>query len=89
MKFGSYTSPEWYYKGFLEPLPEMKRDDADLVLKLVLKNRIAYNIPVNDPLFSAHEKYTTFDETDQVSVSFYFSDFPASVLGCTQQVEPS
>lgn len=65
----------------------MKRDDADLVLKLVVKNRVTYDIPVNDPLFAAHKEFTTFDETDGANVTFYFSDFPASVVGCVQQVK--
>lgn len=77
---------DWYFNGVLYPLPEMRRDDADLVLKLVAKNRITYDNPVNDPIFSAHTKFTTVDETDGSNVTLYYSDFPASVIGCTQQV---
>lgn len=70
----------------LNPLPEMRRNDSDLVLKLVMKNKVAYDSPVDDPVFSAHEEFTTFDQTDGTNVTFYFSDFPGSVIGCTQQV---
>ena len=68
------------------PLPGLARDDADLVFKQVIKNRVAYDSPVNDPVFSAHKLFTTFDVTSGGNVSFYFPDFPVSVIGCTQQV---
>lgn len=62
------------------------RDDADIVLIMLCKNRILYQNPVDDPIFSAHKRYVVPNERTGSEFSYYLSDFPVSVVGCTQQV---
>jgi hypothetical protein len=62
------------------------REDADLVLKMFSKNRVLYENPVNDPIFSAHKRYVVPNERTGMEFPYYLSDFPVAVVGCAQQV---
>ncbi|KAF2277918.1 uncharacterized protein EI97DRAFT_415680 [Westerdykella ornata] len=65
--------------------PELQRPDADVALKLVMKNKVMYYKPVDDPLFLAHrEKKSLYSQGWQTR---YLSDFPGSVVGCALQYQ--
>ena len=64
------------------PIPEMTREDADVSLIFVIGNSISYLNPVDDPLFAAHRRSLSDDQT------IYLPDYPAGALGCTEQVRP-
>ena len=83
----AYGDPAWADMNDFLPLPEMKDADRDLVIAMIWKNSMGYGTPVNDPVFSAHDAVPVgtaagLDET------WYYSDSPASAIGCTKQVRP-
>ena len=67
------------------PLPELQRNDADVVVKTVPLNAVQYTNPVNDPVFSAHKNMTKGTLRKSVD-RYYVSDFPNGVIGCALQV---
>lgn len=64
----------------------MEQDNADVTVIMLAKNSVYYGEPVNDPLFSAHAPmdYYTIWGSEQKG---YLSDFPVSMIGCTQQYQ--
>ena len=46
------------YAGMINLIPEIAREDADMILKLVVNGRVGYGAPVNGPIFSAHRERT-------------------------------
>jgi hypothetical protein len=86
---GSYVLPDWDAFTELDPLPEMKSDDADLVLVMIPKNQMKYETPVNDPVFAAHKPFVYRLPSSTASTTNYLSDWPISTLGCKEQVSSS
>jgi hypothetical protein len=76
--FANYT--RW------DPIPEMFRSDADVILKPIGKANVKYNRPVDDPLFAAHTTRGNVTSRAGTPLKFYYSDFPMSTFGCAQQV---
>ncbi|KAF2736964.1 hypothetical protein EJ04DRAFT_562032 [Polyplosphaeria fusca] len=69
----------------IKPLPEMARNDSDLVVMAVWQNSIRYNKPVDDPLFSAHK---VLNRTTAIGkLTRYGADYPAGVVGCAEQTQ--
>lgn len=66
-------------------IPQLRRKDADVVLKLIRLNSKTFENPVNDPVFSAHREDITY-MTDGSNRTIYAPDFPGSVMGCALQV---
>jgi hypothetical protein len=64
----------------LDPLPEMKSDDADLVLVMIPKNQMKYETPANDPVFAAHKPFVYRLPSSTASTTNYLSDWPISTL---------
>jgi hypothetical protein len=64
-----------------DPLPSMKREDADIVLIAISAGAIDYRHPVEDPLFSAHQMTQHTDDNS----TWYNQDWAARALGCTEQ----
>ena len=71
--------------GWPRFIPELQRRDADVGLKIVSTNVVAFQQPVNDPMFSAHRNFT-FTLTEQTNRTIYIADSIASIMGCTMQV---
>jgi len=71
-----------------EPIPQLHRADADVMLFFLTAQGIKYTQAVNDPWFSAHKEGPThgniFNDTPNPS---YLQDEPLSVLGCTMQMQ--
>lgn len=76
----TYRDTVWNSFQQFEPLPELRKDNADVVLIHLKKNNMFYKEPVDDPAFSAHKPLNLWDAV------YYVSDFPSAVLGCVQQV---
>lgn len=67
-----------------EPIPEMMRKDADIAIMRVLKHSTNFFRPVDDLLFSAHQKTAIL--TLNGEAIRYWADDPQSLIGCTDQV---
>jgi hypothetical protein len=78
-------SEAWYEYGTMEALPEMQRNDTDIVFKLIAKNSLWYWEPVEDPVFAAHRTNPTISALGQKS-DRYYADEPVSVVACAHQV---
>ncbi|KAF2004127.1 hypothetical protein P154DRAFT_485871 [Amniculicola lignicola CBS 123094] len=79
-------SEAWQEYSNQVTLPEMQREDADVVLRMIAKNYMVYRETNEDPVFSAHKSYNltlNFGAT----VERYYSDYPASVIACAQQYQ--
>lgn len=70
----------------VQPPPELIVRDADTLLLAVFKGGASYSAQINDPLFSAHQQSQSLDTQSQKNYTYYASDTPLSVLGCTEQV---
>lgn len=71
-----------------DPMPALRRPDADMVLVFLSANEIAYIGPVEDPWYSANAKYSQVKEYENEhpgKIWTYYRDEPASVLGCVIQ----
>jgi hypothetical protein len=68
---------------------DLQRWDADVSLRLTLKNAVQYENPVDDPMFSAHRETIFTDGTTGENITMYMSDHPGSVMGCAEQVRTS
>jgi hypothetical protein len=67
------------------PLPEMANSERDLVIVMLWKNSMGYGTPVDDLIFSAHDSQQVGTMGGQEE-TWYYSDSPASGIGCTRQV---
>jgi len=67
-------------------IPELNREDADIVLTLVAKRGVMYDTPVTDPMFSTSNKSVIRYTTTLGERPVYQADPIASVVGCAQQV---
>jgi hypothetical protein len=75
-----------------EPLVFNMSADADIDPFLLSANWVQYEVPVDDPLFSAHVPYSeelvTFGEDSQtLNVTIYLADKPAVAVGCVEQFQ--
>jgi hypothetical protein len=78
-------SLEGWYNSTFEPIPELRREDADTHLIIFQNNGLRFYSPNDDPIFAAHqEKQVAFD--DNTVKTMYTADNPASILGCAEQV---
>ncbi|KAF2020984.1 hypothetical protein BU24DRAFT_487495 [Aaosphaeria arxii CBS 175.79] len=68
-----------------QTLPEMSRPKDDVLVALVAKNSVRYGQPVDDPLFAAHKPIVHYDLGTAENVTWYYSDVPATALGCVVQ----
>lgn len=66
-------------------MPEMARNDSDIVYRMIAKNFVMYREPNDDLVFAAHKTNPTVTNFGQKS-EHYYSDFPVSVVACGQQV---
>ena len=85
--YGGSVARSKIYSMF-EPIPQLHRADADVMLFFLTAQGIKYTQAVNDPWFSAHKEGPThgniFNDTPNPS---YLQDEPLSVLGCTMQMQ--
>ncbi|OAG05586.1 uncharacterized protein CC84DRAFT_1243985 [Paraphaeosphaeria sporulosa] len=72
--------------GFITPLPEMNRSDADVALISVWSNAVVYEKPVEDPLFAAH-RVEERQQSSGKNKTLYWSDHYAGLVGCAQQIQ--
>lgn len=77
----AYARGKW---SLLTPIPALQRQDADVVLRLITKDSVLFNNPIDDPMFSAHRKVDTI-MNDGIEPR-YLSDFPGAGLACAAQV---
>ena len=61
-----------------DPLPELNRTDADVVLIMVAANSVSYQAPLDDPFFPVIE-------TNLGSGKYYMSANWINTMGCTEQ----
>ncbi|KAF2829434.1 hypothetical protein CC86DRAFT_454045 [Ophiobolus disseminans] len=66
-----------------DPIPEIVRTDADVVLMVVSIGGVNHYEPVYDPLFAATREYRWSAE----SVLLYKADSPAGTMGCAVQYQ--
>jgi hypothetical protein len=64
----------------------LARDDAASYLVVYRAGRMAYGVPVNDPLFGAHQKRTS-TRYDGQETTFYHPDYEATTLACMDQLQ--
>ncbi|KAF2871857.1 hypothetical protein BDV95DRAFT_594151 [Massariosphaeria phaeospora] len=79
------TSAVWTYvftdENDFVPIPDLKRHDADVTLRFILKNSIMFMQPVDDPMYSAHREVKLLDTQGENNTRF-ISDFPGSHQMC-------
>ncbi|KAF8537382.1 hypothetical protein BDD12DRAFT_887763 [Trichophaea hybrida] len=85
--FNIQTSTPWIGNGTfqLDPIPALKRNDADVTLLFFAAYGINYYEPVDDPLFSAHQQQASFIMPDYAPLPIYKADHPVTVMGCIEQ----
>jgi len=83
-----FAAPEWNnVASSHDTLPETASDAADLMQVLIKKNLVRYLSPIDDPVFSAHTKYTQrLDLVNEGNQTTYLSDSAHAVISCRQQV---
>jgi len=96
------TSVSWIKDGVFqwEPIPPLKRDDADVTLLFLSAygvtypkgERLSFTIArlltapaIDDPIFSAHRFIRLFEMPGFDPAAQYAADYPATVMGCTDQ----
>ncbi|KAF2110744.1 hypothetical protein BDV96DRAFT_650847 [Lophiotrema nucula] len=72
---------------YFEPLPEMRREDADITVRAVGKNAIRYREPVDDLLFAAHQVVPLYLISDNSTFTYYQSDTHSSMIGIMEQYQ--
>ncbi|KAJ4305887.1 hypothetical protein N0V90_001420 [Kalmusia sp. IMI 367209] len=84
-----YISPSLAILNTFEPVAELHRRDADIVLKFIAKNRVLYTAPVEDPIFQATLLVNNLMLMDgSTFTGMYAPNSPLGVIGCAQQVSP-
>ncbi|KAF1951516.1 hypothetical protein CC80DRAFT_528262 [Byssothecium circinans] len=72
-----------------DPIPQLQKPDADVMLFFLTSRGILFTQPVDDPWFSAHKKgkqlRSSIDSTTYKQL--YDPDEPISVMGCTMQMQ--
>lgn len=86
MRSINYFEPRAPESSNWNPIPELWRDDASLMLFFLSANQIYFIEPVDDEWFSAHQQTGSLSRTDyNGSVKTYLTDYPANPLACTEQ----
>ena len=76
---------EGWHSSTFEPIPKLRRDDADTHLMAIHNNGLRFYGQNNDPLFAANQgKIVYFDNNSNLTM--YTADKSASILGCAEQV---
>ena len=71
--------------GSFLPIPELSRPNADILLAFLSFDK-AYEAPVSDPWFSAHQPSIIFQSGDaSINSTIYSRDLPVTTIGCTEQ----
>lgn len=78
-----------YLRGWdnstFDPIPTLRREDADTHVIAFHNNALRFYSPTDDPIFAAHvKKEVSFDNNS--TKTMYVADKPASFLGCAEQV---
>lgn len=60
---------------------DLRREDATVFVILLQAGRTYYDVPIEDPFFSAHDLYTPASATEPL----YFPDYEATAIGCAEQ----
>ena len=81
--YGATTDPALQAVSSFEPIQELVRSDADVLL-LFLSFIGVYTHPVDDPWFSAHNVLHR-DTPAEIARTTYVRDKPISAIGCTEQ----
>ncbi|KAF2682061.1 hypothetical protein K458DRAFT_342341, partial [Lentithecium fluviatile CBS 122367] len=79
------SGPPWFEYGNMVALPEMQRNDTDIVFRMIAKNYVTYRTPVEDLVFSAHRTNQWISSYGTKS-DRYYADDPVSVIACGQQL---
>ncbi|KAH8707661.1 hypothetical protein GQ44DRAFT_662719 [Phaeosphaeriaceae sp. PMI808] len=85
MKWGAQRRDAISASSF-DPIPELRVSKADLTLIMVTLNQVRYQVPVEDPFFSAHKPFNWIGSTT-VNTTVYFSDWPNAMMACKQQFQ--
>ncbi|KAI0198859.1 hypothetical protein F4808DRAFT_462435 [Astrocystis sublimbata] len=80
------TEEELYFSEF-QPIRELVRPNAEVVLFFLSANNIIYSGKVDDPWFSAHSPAGLYSPSVEKGDAneFYHADEPATVLACSNQ----
>lgn len=74
--------------SMFEPIPQLQRADADVMLFFLTARGVLYTAEVNDPWFSAHrdgpKHGNLYSDNPESS---YLQDEPLSVLGCAMSMQ--
>jgi hypothetical protein len=71
-----------------KPIPELHRDDADIMLFFLSAPGIRFLNITDDPWYSAHREGRPIPATyGDGTAPTYLTDEPATVLGCTMQLQ--
>lgn len=74
--------------SMFDPIPQLQRADADVMIFFLTAHGIMYTQPVDDPWFSAHRlgpKYGNIRNNE--SFPSYLQDEPLAVMGCAMQMQ--
>ncbi|KAI9813762.1 MAG: hypothetical protein M1827_003552 [Pycnora praestabilis] len=74
---GGYGGNTW------DVVPALNQTDGDIALFFLTPNSISYQMPCDDPFFSAHSEQSY--ELDGVNVTYWDSDYYINILGCVDQ----
>ena len=81
----AFGGADFENSGSFLPIPELSRPNADILLAFLSFDK-AYEAPVNDPWFSAHQKSMIFQSGDnEINSTIYTRDLPITTIGCTEQ----
>jgi hypothetical protein len=85
---GNTLSGDPEIRGLVEWIPKaglMAEDGGvgDVFWKPVYPNGAEFKSPVDDPLYSAHQKVQGI----RLNITRYLPDYPAKAVGCLQQVK--
>lgn len=87
----TWLSSRWYETGsdspMFQPIPELVRDDADVVLFFLMANAVNFVQPVDDELFAAHRRISASLSGAPDGKKVYLTDEPVHVLGCAAQTQ--
>lgn len=86
LTFGSALLARAGISSLWEPAAPLNRTDADLDLVFIASNSIKYEMPTDDPIFSAHivSPFSNFN-IGGGNITFYESDYYLGVICCLEQ----
>ncbi|KAF1985154.1 hypothetical protein K402DRAFT_334899 [Aulographum hederae CBS 113979] len=72
-----------------EPIPALRKNDADVALVFISANGILFTEPTSDPVFSAHRPidHALSEHLPGEIATGFLSDQPVGVIGCTLQTQ--